>query len=306
MLISLIEVLLKGALSFLWSAAFSARLGVREPTELLCFGEQPGNSWNLTAAGNQGLASCCLMLLTLSCTFNSLHHYQSKKDFVNFIHIGAKKIFRRQGLHFASTVSLHVSVTQAVAMSPVLLHRAELPNSSSDTGQHQFLKRDKPVGLWSVQSHHRWAGERMVRCGVLAAAHQWGALREAEKRKIQSLQKETLSTVISLQHSLPWDAHEGRAKIWKGIGNASASHGCLKLMAVKTGEGISMQSISVLCSIHTWLLGAQHHCSALAWEQSSAQAAAGSSIPGGPTLRGVAHQKQACCSEQALAVPRHA
>lgn len=249
MLISLIEVLLKGALSFLWSAAFSARLGVREPTELLCFGEQPGNSWNLTAAGNQGLASCCLMLLTLSCTFNSLHHYQSKKDFVNFIHIGAKKIFRRQGLHFASTVSLHVSVTQAVAMSPVLLHRAELPNSSSDTGQHQFLKRDKPVGLWSVQSHHRWAGERMVRRGVLAAAHQWGALREAEKRKIQSLQKETLSTVISLQHSLPWDAHEGKEeqRFEKALGMHPPLTAVSSWWLSKQGKG-SQCSLSV-CSV---------------------------------------------------------
>lgn len=49
--------------------------------------------------------------------------------------------------------------------------------------------------------------------------------------------KETLSAVISLQRSLPWDARERRAKICKGAGNASASHGCLKLMAVKTGEG---------------------------------------------------------------------
>lgn len=160
-------MLAKGALSLLWSPAFTThRQGwtLGKPTKLLCFrGDHVAwvrNGWNHTAwmpARPRGLGTGCLMFLLPFHTCNCLHHYQNKRDFISFINQNLNQEDTRRILFFAVSLQISTlgsepcawSVTQPAA-PPLAMggHGPESPILHTELNQltkYLFIHKDQSV-----------------------------------------------------------------------------------------------------------------------------------------------------------------
>lgn len=206
----------------------------------------------------QGLGTGCLLFLLLPHPFRCLHHSQTKRGSIDFMNLGDTQriifFFCSELLNFHPRVRATCSPSLATAghgpESPIFHIQLNQPTT------YLFIYKDLSVNHCFPKGTNKntVANEgnitsRLSRDHETFCSCQHITEKLSEKLKGENFEgskRKYFYTVISLQHSLPWDVPEAKAtKIWKGTGNTQAYHGCLKLMAVKMEERTLRFSFSV-------------------------------------------------------------